>query len=125
MFPVGENSDIMDSIVEDAIEEAEAEGDGAIREAGDSTPKGVNTTGTMTDEELAEVVEDLKTNITVVGCGGGGANTVTRMDREGIHGAKLVAANTDAQHLVKQVSADTKILIGRQRTGGFLADLGD
>ena len=118
MFPVGENSDIMDSIVEDAIEEAEAEGDGAIREADDSTPKGVNTTGTMTDEELAEVVEDLKTNITVVGCGGGGANTVTRMDREGIHGAKLVAANTDAQHLVKQVSADTKILIGRQRTGG-------
>ncbi|PSQ23118.1 cell division protein FtsZ [Halobacteriales archaeon QS_8_65_32] len=108
----------MDSIVEDAIEEAEAEGDGAIREAGDSTPKGVNTTGMMTDEELAEVVEDLKTNITVVGCGGGGANTVTRMDREGIHGAKLVAANTDAQHLVKQVSADTKILIGRQRTGG-------
>ena len=118
MFPVGENSDIMDSIVEDAIEEAEAEGDGAIREADDSTPKGVNTTGMMTDEELAEVVEDLKTNITVVGCGGGGANTVTRMDREGIHGAKLVAANTDAQHLVKQVSADTKILIGRQRTGG-------
>jgi len=108
----------MDSIVEDAIEEAEAEGDGAIREAGDSVPEGVNTTGTMTDEELAEVVEDLKTNITVVGCGGGGSNTVTRMAREGIHGAKLVAANTDAQHLVEQVSADTKILIGRQRTGG-------
>ena len=108
----------MDSIVEDAIEEAEAEGDGAIREAGDSVPEGVNTTGTMTDEELAEVVEDLKTNITVVGCGGGGSNTVTRMAQEGIHGAKLVAANTDAQHLVEQVSADTKILIGRQRTGG-------
>jgi cell division protein FtsZ len=40
------------------------------------------------------------------------------MAEEGIHGAKLVAANTDAQHLAEQVEADTKILIGRQRTGG-------
>ena len=110
----------MDSIVEDAIDEAEteAEGDGAIREASDSVSEGVNTTGTMTDKELADVVEELQTNITVVGCGGGGANTVTRMAEEGIHGAKLIAANTDAQHLVDQVNADSKILIGRQRTGG-------
>ena len=109
----------MDSIVEDAIEEAEADQEeGAIREAGDSVTEGVNTTGAMTDEELAEVVDDLQTNIAVIGCGGAGANTITRMANEGIHGAKLVATNTDAQHLVDQVRADTKILIGRQRTGG-------
>jgi cell division protein FtsZ len=40
------------------------------------------------------------------------------MAREGIHGATTVAANTDAQHLAQQVEADTKILIGRERTGG-------
>jgi cell division protein FtsZ len=108
----------MDSIVEDAIEEAETDRDGHIREAGGGVPEEVNATGTMSDEELADVVEDLRTNITVVGCGGGGANTVTRMAEEGVHGAKLVAANTDAQHLVERVDADTKILIGRQRTGG-------
>jgi cell division protein FtsZ len=72
----------------------------------------------MTDDELASVVKDLETKITVVGCGGAGGNTVTRMMEEGIHGAKLVAANTDAQHLADEVDADTKILIGKKRTGG-------
>jgi len=72
----------------------------------------------MTDEELASVVDDLDTEITVFGCGGAGGNTVTRMYEEGIHGATLVAANTDAQHLADQVKADQKLLIGRERTGG-------
>ncbi|MFB6146746.1 MAG: cell division protein FtsZ [Halobacteriaceae archaeon] len=111
----------MDSLIEDAIDEAENReeeegpaGDGPAN----SNDRSPNTSGTMTDEELASVVEDLETKITVVGCGGAGGNTVTRMEREGIHGAKLVAANTDAQHLAQEVEADTKILIGRQRTGG-------
>jgi len=39
------------------------------------------------------------------------------MQEEGIHGATLVAANTDVQHLV-EIEADTKILIGEQKTGG-------
>ncbi|WP_049996780.1 cell division protein FtsZ [Halococcus sediminicola] len=102
----------MDSIIEDAIDEAEDD------RADGETPAGEREAGTMTDEELAGVVEDLRTQITVVGCGGAGSNTVTRMAKEGIHGAKLVAANTDAQHLVEQVQADTKILMGREKTGG-------
>jgi cell division protein FtsZ len=102
----------MDSIIEDAIDEAEG------NRADGETPAGEHEAGTMTNEELAGVVEDLKTQITVVGCGGAGSNTVTRMAKEGIHGAKLVAANTDAQHLVEQVQADTKILMGREKTGG-------
>jgi len=65
----------------------------------------------MTDDELQDVLQDLQTNITVVGCGGAGGNTVNRMTEEGIHGAKLVAANTDVQHLVN-IEADTKILYG-------------
>lgn len=71
----------------------------------------------MTDEELQDILQDLQTNITVVGCGGAGGNTVNRMAEEGIHGAKLVAANTDVQHLVN-IEADTKILMGQQKTQG-------
>ncbi len=105
----------MDSIVDEAIDEAEDE---AAPEGGDgSTPTDVNRSAQMTDEELEEVLAELETNITVVGCGGAGGNTVNRMHEEGIHGAKLVAANTDAQHLI-DVHADEKILIGEQRTGG-------
>jgi cell division protein FtsZ len=117
----------MDSIVEDAIDEAE-QGDGAVGESdpdADSQPgpgpgpTGADSpaSGTMNDEELRGVLEDLQTNITVVGCGGAGGNTVNRMAEEGIKGAKLVAANTDVQHLVN-VEADTKILMGEQKTGG-------
>ncbi len=112
----------MDSIIEDAIGEAEEDGETSAGEPASAGSNGagadVKGSGTMTDEELAGVVEDLETNITVVGCGGAGGNTITRMSEAGIHGAKLVAANTDAQHLADEVEADTKILIGRQRTGG-------
>ncbi len=112
----------MDSIIDDAIDEAEeeqAETQGEPEPEPD-TPAADNpsTSGTMTDEELASVVQDLETKITVVGCGGAGGNTVTRMKEEGIHGASLAAANTDAQHLADEVKADTKILIGKKRTGG-------
>jgi len=115
----------MDSIINDAIEEAEEDGEQAdpaesetATTGGSSATDDVSTSGQMSDEELASVVEDLETKITVVGCGGAGGNTVTRMMEEGIHGAKLVAANTDAQHLADEVKADTKILIGRKRTNG-------
>ena len=114
----------MDSIVEDAIEDAEEPGDGAAAEtdatrepAPDASENGTNRTGKMTDEELEDVLEDLQTDITVVGCGGAGGNTVNRMAEEGIKGANLVAANTDVQHLV-DVEADTKILMGEEKTGG-------
>ena len=110
----------MDSIIEDAIDEAEEDGQASTGEstATNTTDADVKGSGTMTDEELASVVKDLETKITVVGCGGAGGNTVTRMADAGIHGAKLVAANTDAQHLATEVESDEKILIGRQRTGG-------
>ncbi|WP_128477724.1 cell division protein FtsZ [Halorussus pelagicus] len=109
----------MDSLVEDAIEEAEG-GQQDSRQASSGTgaqSQAANASGTMTDEELKDVLQDLQTDITVVGCGGAGGNTVNRMAEEGIHGAKLVAANTDVQHLV-EIEADTKILMGEQKTQG-------
>ncbi|MFB6300801.1 MAG: cell division protein FtsZ, partial [Halobacteriales archaeon] len=116
----------MDSIVEDAIDEAEGdEAEQAQPEGGDqdvgadpnAAPPDVSSSGNMTDEELKDVLQELETNITVVGCGGAGGNTINRMFEEGIHGAKLVAANTDVQHLV-EVEADAKILMGEQKTQG-------
>lgn len=71
-----------------------------------------------TDEELASVLRELKTNIVVVGCGGSGSNTIQRMAEEGIVGAELYAINTDAQHLLN-VRVPKKILIGRNRTRGL------
>ncbi|MDD4567037.1 Cell division protein FtsZ [Methanoculleus chikugoensis] len=73
---------------------------------------------TEVDKELEDLLMELRTEIAVVGCGGGGSNTVTRMTEEGINGARLIALNTDAQHLVR-TRADTRILIGRQRTRGL------
>jgi len=106
----------MDSLVQDAIEEAEEEPQ-ATPEVSPNAGGGAPTSGQMSNEELLDVLEDLQTNITVVGCGGAGSNTVNRMFEEGIHGASLVAANTDVQHLV-DVEADTKILIGQEKTRG-------
>ncbi|MFD1644726.1 cell division protein FtsZ [Haloarchaeobius litoreus] len=110
----------MDSIVEDAIDEAEGEAEtpdeGGLPGA-TQQDEPAHRTGKMTDDELEDVLEDLQTNITVVGCGGGGGNTIDRMHEEGIHGAKLVAANTDVQHLV-EIESDEKILMGEQKTGG-------
>jgi cell division protein FtsZ len=107
----------MDSIVDDAIDEAEETGDGTTHDVDGPTGEPEQRSGNMTDEQLEEILDDLQTNITVVGCGGAGGNTVNRMHEEGIKGANLVAANTDVQHLVK-VEADTKILMGEQRTQG-------
>ncbi|WP_232701010.1 cell division protein FtsZ [Halobacterium wangiae] len=109
----------MDSIVQDAIDEAE-DGEEPASDSGDVQSEGASSTvptGEMTDDELEDVLQELQTSITVVGCGGAGSNTVDRMATEGIHGADLVAANTDVQHLV-EIEADTKILMGQQKTQG-------
>lgn len=70
------------------------------------------------DKDLEEVLRELQTQIAVIGCGGSGSNTISRMEEEGIHGARMVAINTDAQHLIR-TRAETRILIGRQRTRGL------
>ncbi|BAI62208.1 D-tyrosyl-tRNA(Tyr) deacylase/cell division protein FtsZ homolog [Methanocella paludicola SANAE] len=71
-----------------------------------------------TDEDIMAVMEGLRTNVIVVGCGGGGSNSIARMADEGIIGARLFAMNTDAQHLL-HTRADKKFLIGKKLTRGF------
>ena len=64
------------------------------------------------DAELERVLATLKTNIKVVGCGGGGCNTINRCVQAGIVGTEFYAANTDAQHLL-MIHAPHKILLGK------------
>ncbi len=70
------------------------------------------------DEELQSIMQGLKTSIKIIGCGGGGSNTVNRLAEAGIVGAELYAANTDAQHLL-MTRAPHKILLGRRVTKGL------
>jgi cell division protein FtsZ len=72
----------------------------------------------QSDEELVAVLEELTTVIRVVGCGGGGSNTIDRLAACGIQGAELYAINTDAQHLL-HINADRRFLIGRRTTRGL------
>ena len=74
--------------------------------------------GTPDDEELARIVEKLKVNITIIGCGGGGSNTINRLSQSGVFGAELVAANSDAKHLL-HVHSPHKILLGKTTTRGL------
>jgi len=56
--------------------------------------------------------------VVVVGCGGAGGNSVHRLHRMGIHGARTVVVNTDAVHL-DSIKADRKLLIGGGVTRGM------
>ncbi len=70
------------------------------------------------DKQLEEILRGLRTRIVVIGLGGAGTNTINRMMEEGITGVELVAANTDAQHLLI-IRAQKKILLGKKTTRGL------
>src|SRR2546425_12182613 len=70
------------------------------------------------DAELERILASLRTNIKIVGIGGGGCNTIDRLVESGIVGAELFAANTDAQHLLI-VRSPHKLLLGRRVTRGL------
>lgn len=71
-----------------------------------------------TDEELQRVLEKAKARIMIVGCGGAGCNTISRIMKVGVVGAETISINTDAQDLL-YTTANRKILIGRDTTGGL------
>ncbi|QLH75745.1 MAG: cell division protein FtsZ [Methanomassiliicoccales archaeon] len=79
---------------------------------------GAPQTPSTTDEELLRIAAQLDVCIKIIGCGGGGCNTINRCVDAGIQGAQLCAINTDAKHLLT-VRAPRKILIGKSRTRGL------
>jgi len=62
--------------------------------------------------------DSYKARILVIGVGGAGNNTVTRLSTKGISGATTIAVNTDARHL-SSTMAEKKILIGKDVTKGL------
>ncbi len=70
------------------------------------------------DKELEELLKKQTAKIKVIGVGGGGGNSLSRMREIGIKGGELIAINTDAQDLL-YTSADQKILIGKELTQGL------
>lgn len=70
------------------------------------------------DAELEQLIQQQRAKIKVVGCGGGGNNTINRIAEVGVEGAETIAINTDAQDLL-YTSADRKILIGKELTRGL------
>ncbi len=92
----------MESFVQDALKMAEKE----------QQMKKVTTCA-------GEDVDDFGTpKIVVVGCGGGGNNTVNRLFNIGVAGAETIAINTDKIHL-DIIQADKKILVGKSITRGL------
>jgi cell division protein FtsZ len=73
---------------------------------------------TVGEQDLEKALEQARTIIKVIGCGGSGTNTIQRMIEEGIFGAELYALNTDAQHLLF-ANVDRKLLIGKRITRGL------
>ncbi|HDM60411.1 MAG TPA: cell division protein FtsZ, partial [Archaeoglobus veneficus] len=96
----------MKSIVEEALARAEREKLERFK-----PPENV-------EDEILQMLHELKTEIRVIGVGGSGCNTISRMFEEGIEGAELIAVNTDVQHLY-HTRAHKRLLIGKKRTKGL------
>src|SRR5437763_16809961 len=73
------------------------------------------------DAELERILASLRTNIKIVGIGGGGCDTIGRLVRSGIGGTEHGAAYTDAQQLLVSPSPH-KLLLGRRVTRGLRAE---
>jgi len=99
---------LLDSAIEEAIKRTDAR-----------RPESKKSTGNVgLDSELEKLLSKTKARILVVGCGGAGGNTISRLMEVGIQGAEAIAVNTDAQDLLFS-NAQKKVLIGKELTGGL------
>ncbi len=89
-----------------------------VKKAIDKARKKIETKKKVGEKDLEKVFKKSIANIFVVGCGGAGGNTISRMQEVGIKGAKLTAVNTDAQDLLES-KADKKVLIGKKLLKGL------
>lgn len=112
---VGGNANYNDIKENDSVENSAGEESGVSNE--NSTQPKVSRQHQI-DAELEQLLSSQKAKIKVVGTGGGGNNTITRISEVGIEGADVVAINADAQDLL-YTTADKKILIGKDITGGL------
>ncbi len=69
------------------------------------------------DEYIRQATKYKNVKIRIIGCGGAGSNTISRLYGRDLEGADLLAMNTDAKHL-KIIRSPAKLLIGKRRTKG-------
>jgi cell division protein FtsZ len=90
--------------------------------------KSKKTDKKFSNKDIEEMMALSQANIRVIGTGGSGNNTMSRLSEVGIEGAETIAMNTDAQHLLITPS-EKKLLLGREVTKGLGAgsdpDLGE
>ncbi len=79
---------------------------------------GIETVARPGNQAFLDSFDFGRPKILVVGCGGGGGNSVARLHRLGIHGARTLVVNTDAVHL-DSIVCDRKLLIGAGVTRGM------
>lgn len=69
------------------------------------------------DSRIIELAKAAKPTVAIIGLGGAGCNIVSWMAQKELLGSKIIAADTDATHLMG-VKADVKILMGEQTYKG-------
>ncbi|CAG0942109.1 partial Cell division protein FtsZ, partial [Candidatus Brocadiaceae bacterium] len=69
--------------------------------------------------DLREMVKAAKPSIAVIGFGGAGCNIITWIAQKGMAGGKIIAANTDINHLASMSKADKLILLGEKLCKGY------
>lgn len=81
-----------------------------------SLPKENNFTKTI-DAELEEILKQRKAILHVIGVGGAGINSLSRMVELGIEGINTIAVDSDASDLLK-CHANKKVILGQSSTRG-------
>jgi cell division protein FtsZ len=69
--------------------------------------------------DLKEMVKAAKPSIAVMGLGGAGCNIITWIAEKGMAGGRIIAANTDINHLAMMSKADKLILLGKKLCKGY------
>ena len=69
--------------------------------------------------DLREMVKAAKPSIAVIGLGGAGCNIITWIAQKGMAGGRLIAANTDVNHLAMMSKADKLIFLGERLCKGY------
>ena len=69
------------------------------------------------DSRISELAKAAKPTVTIIGLGGAGCNIVSWIAQKEMAGIKIIAADTDAPHLL-EVKADVKILMGEEAYQG-------
>lgn len=111
----------MKSLINNTIKESEKRRERSTMEERNSYDDNI-------DSDLKEIIQRSRAKIFVVGTGGAGNNTVSRLAEIGVEGAGTLSVNTDAQDLFYSKS-DHKLLIGRSTCGGLgaggMPDIGE